>query len=172
MWPRVRVDLVNWSCMTDRPTDHLTLDEAAAVLGISREAVRLRVRRGTLDGARVGGIWYVTLVGRSSTDHTTDRPTDRPRYPRRRDTAERDELAQHLRDEVDFLRDRVKFYERQVEHQAGEIADLRRQLPPPATGEGPEEGTAPPMPFPAPERPLTRRPWPPWYIRLWRRWQT
>ena len=70
--------MVGWlyrTCMTDRPTDHLTIEEAAAALDISREAVRLRIRRGTLTGVRVGGAWYVSLVGRSETA-ATDRPTD------------------------------------------------------------------------------------------------
>lgn len=151
--------------VTDRPTDRLTLDEAAAVLGISREAVRLRIRRGTLAGERVGGIWSVTLDGRSPTDHTTDRPG----RGRRRGSSTRDELVDHLEAENAWLRARVEFYERQVEHQAGEIAELRRGLPPPSVG-GPPPTTPPAtMPRTAPETAITRRKAPPWYIRLFRR---
>lgn len=64
---------------TDRP---LTIDQAATVLGISREAVRLRLRRGTLRGSRTSAGWSVTL-GRphavtDQIDQPSRRPTDRP----------------------------------------------------------------------------------------------
>lgn len=70
---------------TDQPTDH-SLTEAARALGLTPEAVRSRVRRGTLDGERVNGSWRVRLPGdapspgrsRPTRDHPTDRPaTDR-----------------------------------------------------------------------------------------------
>ncbi|MBA2712785.1 MAG: hypothetical protein H0U55_04415 [Rubrobacteraceae bacterium] len=59
--------------------------EAAQILGISAEAVRGRVRRGTLPVEREGGTVYV-LVSWTADDRTTadqfrttrDRPTDRP----------------------------------------------------------------------------------------------
>jgi hypothetical protein len=168
--PVVGITLVNWSRMTDRPTDHLTLDEAAAVLGISREAVRLRVRRGTLAGQRVKGVWYVASVGWSPTDHATNQPTDRPGRGRGRGPAARNELLDHLEAENAWLRARVEFYERQVEHQAGEIAELRRQLPPPAPPQGVGErsapATPPTMPPTATEKSLTRRKRKSWLGRL------
>ncbi len=46
----------------------LTVPEAAKVLGISPEAVRNRLSRGTLDSIRMSGMVYVLL------------PTDRPRH--------------------------------------------------------------------------------------------
>jgi hypothetical protein len=95
---------------TDRPTtDHVvtdhrpttgdhspdpapvTLAEAAVTLGITSNAVRQRLKRGTLTGEKTAGGWVVWLpadqattgvVGRSVTDQppTTGRPTgDRPR---------------------------------------------------------------------------------------------
>jgi hypothetical protein len=156
--------------VTDRPADRMTLDEAAAVLGISREAVRLRIRRGTLAGERLGGVWYVSLVGRTPTDQATNQPTDRPDRPRlsrRRENAARGELLEHLEAENAWLRARVEFYERQVEHQAGEIAELRRQLPPPqGVGERPAPATPSTMPRAAPERPGARRKRRGWLDRL------
>jgi hypothetical protein len=72
--------------VTDRrTTDRLTVSETAEVLGISAEAVRGRVRRGTLPVERESGTVYV-LIDRPPTDRTTgdqsrtagDRPHDRP----------------------------------------------------------------------------------------------
>jgi hypothetical protein len=58
----------------DRPTDQ-TIQEAAIVLGISPNAVRMRIRRGTLSGYKADdGRWYV-----HRTVHETDQvhgPTD------------------------------------------------------------------------------------------------
>jgi hypothetical protein len=60
-----------------------TVAEAAQVLGISAEAVRGRIRRGTLPVEREGGTVYVLLSeadhARTTTDQprTTDQPTDR-----------------------------------------------------------------------------------------------
>lgn len=169
--PLVGIPLVNWSRMTDqptdRPTDHLTLDEAAALLGISREAVRLRIRRGTLAGERAGGVWYVAPVGRSAPDQTTERPTNRPGRGRGRGPAQRDELVDHLQAENAWLRARVEYFERLTEHQAGQLAELRRQLPPPqGVGEPTPPATPPTMPRAAPERPVSPRKRPPWWQRL------
>jgi hypothetical protein len=77
----------------DHPPDPVpaTLDEAATTLGISPNAVRQRLKRGTLTGEKTAGGWVVWLpadqattgvTGWSVTDQppTTDRPTgDRPR---------------------------------------------------------------------------------------------
>jgi len=67
---------------TNQPTDHelASLEEAAARLGITVNAVRQRMKRGTLTGRKTAGGWLVewrpttTMVG----DHA---PTDRPTTP-------------------------------------------------------------------------------------------
>ncbi len=60
------------------PTVHirrrLTVSEAADELGISAEAVRSRVKRGTLRSTKEGGTVYVLLPGSVSDDQT--RPGD------------------------------------------------------------------------------------------------
>ncbi len=146
--------------VTDQPTDHLTLEQAAIALGISREAVRLRIRRGTLAGERIDGRWFVSLLGQSPTDRATDRATDRP--GRARQPTDRDALLTELRDRVAFL-------ERLTEHQAGVIAqqsaslaDLvqRPALPEPRTAPPAETPTEPPRE--APQSPVRR----PWWRRL------
>jgi hypothetical protein len=45
-------------------------------LGVSTEAVRGRIRRGTIRYERVGGRVYVVLDDRPTAEHTTDQPTD------------------------------------------------------------------------------------------------
>src|SRR5215203_4882941 len=62
------------------PKRRTTVAEAAEVLGISAEAVRGRIRRGTLPVEREGGTVYVLLEDRTTTDQprtTGDEPTDR-----------------------------------------------------------------------------------------------
>ncbi len=122
--------------MADQPTDQpagLTLDQAALALGISREAVRLRLRRGTLDGIRNGREWCVYLTGRSvdptpRSNRLTNQPTDRsePR-PRRRRSPTRDREIMRLEETIAVLRSDVEFLQRLTEHQAGQLADLGRR---------------------------------------------
>jgi uncharacterized coiled-coil protein SlyX len=57
---------------TDQATrQRMSVLEAADALGISEDAVRSRIKRGTLTSEREGGRVFVILVG-------PDRPTDRP----------------------------------------------------------------------------------------------
>ena len=105
---------------TDRPTG-VTLDQAAAELGLSREAVRLRVRRGTLPGERVDGRWVVYLNGWSvgATTHATsatDRP-GRPRRPARRDAevARLEQFVATLERERSELREDLDARRREVQ---------------------------------------------------------
>jgi len=72
----------NESTTDQRPADHdvLTLEETAERLGISINAVRQRIKRGTLPAERTPAGWVVSLA----TDHTAHagqgrRPTDQPR---------------------------------------------------------------------------------------------
>lgn len=74
--------------MTDRPPDHehvvadrpptdqrdqpVPLEEAAAALGITVNAVRQRIKRGTLLGVRTAAGWSVVV------ERPTDHPRDRP----------------------------------------------------------------------------------------------
>jgi excisionase family DNA binding protein len=53
---------------TDVPTDALTVAEAAEILGITTEAARMRVKRGTLPSTRIDGTVYVLV------DQTNPRP--------------------------------------------------------------------------------------------------
>jgi hypothetical protein len=86
-----------------RRVRHIPLKEAAAELGISKDAVRQRIRRGTLRSDKgVDGRVYVYLD-----PSTYDVHDDAPE--------ERSEARDH--DLVDELRDRVSYLERQVEEE-------------------------------------------------------
>ena len=114
--------------MDQSPTSRLTVSEAAGVLGISVEAVRGRVKRGTIAHERAGGTVYVLLEsdqprpGATSQRPADDRPTDQS------------ELVAQLRDEIAFLRDQV----RRQQEIIGAQAVTMRQLTAAAQEEPPE----------------------------------
>jgi hypothetical protein len=109
---------------SDRPTTgrRFTVSEAAGVLGISVEAVRGRIKRGTIGHERDGDRVYVVLdtdwptTGRDQgDDHTTDRP----------------ELVELLRDQVEDLRtDRDAWREqaRRSDYLLGSSMERTREL--------------------------------------------
>ncbi len=91
---------------TDRPEPtarRVTVSEAAGLLGITPEAVRMRIKRDTLRSERRDGRVFVLLGLDRPTEHTTERtdPTDH----RERD---RDELIAHLRSEVEAWREEAR----------------------------------------------------------------
>ncbi len=66
---------------TDQPgptARRVTVSEAAELLGITAEAVRMRIKRGTLRSERQGGRVFVLLGPERPTEHTTERtgPTE------------------------------------------------------------------------------------------------
>ena len=135
-------------------TRRVTMREAAEILGVSKEAVRKRVIRGTLrsdvgeDGRR-----YVYV------DDGGDGRGDAP------PTREPDALTSEMRDRIAFL-------ERELDRRADEAAELRRIIaaltsripeiePPRETSEAPEARVTPSEPVPNAEMPprTERIPW-------------
>jgi hypothetical protein len=129
--------------------------EAAQVLGISPEAVRNRLSRGTLRSEKVEGRVHVLLArpDRSQPigDVSTDIPTD---------------IVDELRDRIRYLEDQVE-QEREARRRADTLlARMMDRLPelegPPESPESPETpseaagNTAAP---PEPETPAETRPW-------------
>jgi hypothetical protein len=49
--------------------------DAARILGVSTDAVRARLRRGTLEGEKIEGEWHVRLPHRQDADRTSAEPT-------------------------------------------------------------------------------------------------
>jgi len=88
-----------------RPT--VTVSEAAAVLGISPDAVRGRLQRGTLAGEKVKGTWHISLP-------TPSEPTgDQQAIDGPPPGHQRDALVAHLEGEVTYLRERLEEADRQ-----------------------------------------------------------
>ena len=83
-----------WGGDPTRNQRRLTVHDAARSLGITEDAVRMRIKRGTLSADKEGGRLYVLLDNEPIPD-----PTGRA-----------DEL-------VEELRDRVRYLERQVEEE-------------------------------------------------------
>lgn len=114
-----------------RPASRLTVAQTADQLGISEDAVRSRIKRGTLRAERVEGVVYVLLgAGRPTTGKSTDQATD-----------PRDELIAVLREQLTAEREA----RRRADHI---IAALTERIPeleaPPATPQEAESGAESP----------------------------
>jgi excisionase family DNA binding protein len=109
--------------MNQRDVRHMTVHEAARALGISEDAVRMRVKRGTLEAEREAGRLYVLL---------TPEPTPEP-------TGRTDELIGELRDRVRSLEDQLREERDANRENQRIIAALTARIPelPPATSEEP-----------------------------------
>lgn len=124
--------------MTD---ERLTVAEAADRLGISEDAIRSRIKRGTLQSVRDSGTVYVLLSGdRPATDETTSqRPTSA-------DDA-KDELIAVLREQLAAEREANRENRRlllaALERPQRELEAETREDPPEST-EGPENQSSRP----------------------------
>jgi hypothetical protein len=112
-----------------------TVAQAAEVLGISAEAVRGRIRRGTLPVEREGGAVYVLLSDQAADRTTTDQPRTTADQP-----TDRTELL------IAELQDRVRSLEEANRENRRIIAALTQRIP---EIEAPPQGT-PPEPSEAP----------------------
>ena len=138
---RPTVDQTNVQPTTDQPTSkttdqHVTVADAALLLGISEDAVRSRLRRGTLrrETGEDGTVFVVLGTDRPASyqrptdDRSTNQQNDRQTagqpidgHVDRRGGSEtdRDELVEALRDDVAHLRD-------QLDRERDASAELRR----------------------------------------------
>ena len=110
--------------------------EAARVLGIAPEAVRKRVRRGTIRAHKVDGQWYVVLPERDAPPD--NRPATGQDHYR--------ELVDALRDEVSWLRQELAVRTAELERKDHIIAALTQrlpELPPPAEPRKPDDDGRP-----------------------------
>jgi predicted ArsR family transcriptional regulator len=154
---------------TERPTVRRTAAEAAELMGISAEAVRGRIRRGTLPVEREGGAVYVLLEPAAYDRPTDDQPRttdDRP--------ADRTELVEALRDQISDLRGQLAEANAANRENRRIIAGLTQRIPEleagaserPEAPETVEEGPERAEPRPAAPRAQAgpRRPW--WWRRV------
>jgi hypothetical protein len=163
--------------LTSNPTNQrVTVADASLLLGISEDAVRSRLRRGTLrrETGTDGTVFVVLGTDRPTTNQrlTDDRPGDQPPTDQATDNEKpsgdpyRDELLDVLRDEVTHLRD-------QLDRERDASAELRRivaglvqRVPEleaaPETRDAPETASQRPAKAevpPEPQEPVQRRSW-------------
>ena len=110
----------------------LTVKEAADYLGISENAVRLRISRGTLNSKKKKGVRYVII------DKPTeaDTPDDRSDETRQEETPPSDssELVTELRNQISYLKERIATLERLLDQQQQiTMVAEQKQLPEAAT---------------------------------------
>jgi len=135
-----------------------TVSEAAEILGISAEAVRGRIRRGTIPVEREGGTVYVLIKGTEKHRTTGDQSRTTSDQP-----GDRTDLL------IAELQDRVRSLEEANRENRRIIAALTSRIPAieaaPEVPESPERGGSSPTPTGTPEGPQesVQRPW-------WRRW--
>ena len=144
---------------TPRDVSRLTVPEAARALGISPEAVRNRLSRGTLESVKVQGTVYV-LIDIDRARHIVDIPTDRP--------GESDALISQMQGRIDSLERQLERAEERDRENRRIIAALTSRIP---AIEAPQEATGATetdreQPEKAEPRPATgeaqegaRRPW-------------
>ena len=146
---------------TDRPSpdlDRLTVAQAADALGISQDAVRKRIARGTITHDRdESGRIYVYLAP-SETVHKTDQDTSQDATSK----TVQDAYIRSLEDQIAFLR-------RELERKDGILLNLTERIP---QLEAPSEARESPQTVEeesarAEPRPATAGPQEP----AWRRWR-
>jgi hypothetical protein len=154
---------------TEPPTQRVTVAEAARLLGTSAEAVRMRVKRGSLRSTKIKNTVYVLLspeqtrpnqdqtsgsIG-SAANQTSDQTTN--------ETDDRTLLLDSLRSQVEFLQEELKRREEvHVEENRRKdtiIAQLTQRIPelepPKEATQEPRESRETPS-----ESPTTSREWP------------
>jgi len=96
---------------------YLDSTEAAHALGISLDALRKRISRGTIEAVKKSGHWYVHLGGNQP---ASDRPDERP--PDNHDHVDGKELA------IAAMEARITSLERQLEAREREVGQLHHLL--------------------------------------------
>jgi len=133
---------------TDVPHTGIPVYDAAHLLGISENAVRARLRRGTLVGVKHDTSWYVLLrdtdVPTVTPSTKSDVPPDAPQYVPSH-TAVHEQLIEELRRDKIFLQEQLDRALRQLEAER-QRADVLQAL---------GTGTMPETPSDAVESPQT-----------------
>jgi hypothetical protein len=133
----------------DQPTDRrVSVAEAAVLLGLSEEAVRSRLKRGTLRKEKAPDGTVLVVLGRGGSadrpTNGTDRPTTRTTTGQPTNQSDQWEMVKMLHEQVSFLRHQLE-QEREANRENRRIiAGLVQRVP---------ELEATPEPREAPETP-------------------
>jgi len=134
----------------------VTVPEAAELLGITAEAVRMRIKRGTLRSQRQGGRVFV-LLGQGQ---PTEQPTDRPDEP--------NALISQMQGRIDSLERQLKEAAERDRENRRIIVALTSRIPAieaPQDAQDVTEGTEPRSGAPGPQEGVQR----PWWRRVFGR---
>ena len=106
--------------------------DAAKALGLTEEAVRQRVKRGTLDSIKVGGSLFVLLDTATSSDRSNDR--GQPVREKTSDTSnglpnDTSRLVENLEDEIAHLRRQLEQANERDRENRRIIAALTTRIP-------------------------------------------
>lgn len=135
-----------------RPGRRVTQREAAEVLGVSVEAIRKRVKRGTLRSEKgEDGRRYVCLdAAQDAAQHHADHAGHAYPQPEGRQHADQASLVEELRDQVGYLREQLRREQDAHAEARRIIAALTARIP---EVEAPAQGT----PAETPEAPSEAR---------------
>ncbi len=115
----------------------VTVIDAARILGVSTDAVRARLRRGTLEGEKIEGEWHVRLPHRQDADRTSAEPTgtqqDSDRTPTVVDLTPLTELIERQAKELADLREAGTFLTIRNRHLEDQLKQLSAGTTPPTT---------------------------------------
>jgi hypothetical protein len=141
----------------------VTVIDAARILGVSTDAVRARLRRGTLEGEKIEGEWHVRLPHRQDADRTSAEPTgtqqDSDRTPTVVDLTPLTELIERQGKELADLREAGTFLTIRNRHLEDRLKQLTAGTPPSTT---PPEAPGSPRSDDQPLQGLKD-----WWRRLW-----
>ena len=141
---------------TTPPGRRLTVSEAAGALGISAEAVRSRLKRGTLRSVKDGATVYVLLTpdqSRPDADQTAPEPDQ---------TGDQTELVAVLREQLAAEREANRENRRIIIALTSRVPELEAAREPresPTPSPEASEGTTPQPGREEAEEPAQRRPW-------------
>ncbi len=129
----------------ERPTNRLIVADAARLLGLSAEAVRMRIKRGTLASEKVDGTVYVILdadptqsnvdLTQSNADPTNNQTTE--------PTTDKTAMVEVLSEHVAYLREQLD-QEREANRENRRIiAGLVQRVPEIEATPGPRDASEP-----------------------------
>ncbi len=142
---------------TTPPGRRFTVSEAAGALGISAEAVRSRLKRGTLRSVKDGATVYVLLTPDQSRPDTDQIP------PGHDQTGDQTELVAVLREQLAAEREANRENRRIIIALTSRIPELEAPRESPTPPPEASEGTTPQPEREAAEESAQRAPW-------WRGW--
>jgi hypothetical protein len=147
----------------------LTVPQAADALGVTVDAVRGRIRRGTLESEHdEAGTVYVWV------DVPEEADSRGPSSPGRGPSADQSERIEDLREQVAYLREQLEQERRANSEHRRLLAAALERIPPaieppaeappderesPETAEPGQEGESPRSDAPGPQERVQRRPW-------------